>query len=213
MDVEPVVSTKPAGAPTSARSGRDDDPAGGPAGRPPFAWLAVPLIAVAFALTAFAAGAIELIAKSNHEPLAPPLVALACCAWWARRGLTGEALCAWLGVLTAAFLAREIHFDGSDQLLHVTLALLAAWGGFARVALWEQFRRLPGRGPLDGAFASYFLSQVVARRAFQAIPHEHDWHIELEETLETWAHLLMLVAAGRAWWEARRDRPPARAAA
>jgi len=146
-----------------------------------------------------------LIEKANHEVIAPPILALTvvllAAAWWRTRA---ELVLALL-VVSVAFLCREIHFAGSDLLAHLTLLVVTLWTW----RRWPQMRATlaawPARCWLVASFASYVLSQVVARRLFRGLPNERALHVPVEEFLETVAHVLFLWTA---WLAFRGPVPP-----
>ena len=95
--------------------------------------------------------------------------------------------------------------------MYITFALLAFWA-FRRK---EFFGRVLTKTPLKiwivATFTTYALSQLIARRLFRhlRLPQEADLHIYLEETVETTAHLMMIVVCILALWVglAMRKRP------
>ena len=167
------------------------------------AWraLLVPPLIGLLVLLAHALGWSALLLKGNLEMVAPPVLALTTLAWTCTWVKSRETAAAWLAVLAAGFLCREIHFHGSDALLEATLALLAGWAVLARRTLLSCVRRMPARSWLAAAFFAYFLSQLVARRVFRSIPGEQAVHVALEEMLEDGAHMLLF---GTALASARR---------
>ena len=160
--------------------------------------------AVALTLLAHDRGWEPLLHKPNHEFIAIPLLALTVVfmarTWRTRR----EALFLALTIVSAAFLCREIHFTGSDPLLYLSVNAVAFW-------VWRRWPDMratlvtwPARAWLVASFACYFLSQVVARRAFRGLAGEDAVHVPLEELLESVAHLLFLYAA---WCSGDRTAP------
>jgi hypothetical protein len=101
-----------------------------------------------------------------------------------------------MAVLCAAFFCREWHFYGTSRGIYIALVLLGIWAVIRRV----DFARIVGNGHLKiwivTMMATYLLSQLIARRVFKHIPilpNEAHLHIPLEETMETLAHLTMIV--------------------
>ncbi len=100
-----------------------------------------------------------------------------------------------LAVLAVAILCREVHFAGTTKGIYIAIGIIAAWA-----ALW--FKRIKpnlDEGQMGlwiaGAGCSYLFSQVIARRAFRALPYEDPLHIALEETVENVAHMLLIITA------------------
>ena len=56
-------------------------------------------------------------------------------------------------------------------------------------------------------FTTYFLAVLISRRVFKhlGLPNEQDLHVMLEESVETMAHLMMLVA-GLVDWPRRKGK-------
>jgi len=161
--------------------------------------LLLPVACAALTVLAYRMDWTWLLAKANHEVIAPPLlgltVVLLAAAWWRTRA---ELLLAVL-VVSVAFLCREIHFDGVDRPVYLTLFAVLFWVW----RRWPQMRATlatwPARCWLVASYSSYVLSQVVARRVFKGLPDERALHVPVEELVETCAHLLFLYTAWRAF--------------
>jgi hypothetical protein len=103
--------------------------------------------------------------------------------------------------ICAAFFCREWHFAGTSKGIYVALVVFAVWAVKRKV----KFEKIVGNGWLKvwliAVFVTYFLSQLIARRVFRYVylPREAELHISLEETVETAAHLMMIVACFMAW--------------
>ena len=104
-------------------------------------------------------------------------------------------------MLSGAFFCREWHFAGTSTGVYVVLVLLGFWA-FKQRRLFDKFI---GKGRfriwLFSAFATYLLSQLIARRFFRHLylPQEAQLHINLEETVETMAHVMLIVVSFSAW--------------
>jgi hypothetical protein len=107
-----------------------------------------------------------------------------------------------MAALSGAFFCREWHFYGTGNGIYVALVVLGVWGYTQK----DTFFKTIGNGPykmwLFATFGTYLLSQLIARRVFRFLPYEDPLHIGLEETVETTAHL-MLIVAGLAGWKVR----------
>ncbi|MCD6393617.1 MAG: hypothetical protein J7M40_08920 [Planctomycetes bacterium] len=106
-----------------------------------------------------------------------------------------------MAVLCAAFFCREWHFAGTSKGIYVMLGLLAFWA----VKRKTELEGIIGEGPAKvwvwSTFATYVLSQLIARRFFRYVylPQETELHILLEESVETMAHLAMIVTCLVTW--------------
>jgi len=129
-----------------------------------------------------------------EEP-APYLVGAAAAIYAARAVWTFNPLYWIVAVLGAALTCREIHFAGTSRGLYVALAVLAGWAVAWRGRLYGPLGDWRHTSWLLATLAGYFLSQLVARRAFKFIPGEHAIHRSLEECAETAAHAMFIVTA------------------
>lgn len=138
----------------------------------------------------------HLLNKVILEQMAVVLTSLAAVGFGLRYREQRRTVDLLLTLLAIAFTCREIHFAGSGVGIYVALVVLIALGVRWREALIEELsfdRRLPW---VLGAAWAYFLSQFVARRALRGIlPLEEELHIPIEETLETAAHVMLLLVA------------------
>jgi len=94
--------------------------------------------------------------------------------------------------------------------IYVALGVMAAWGIWEERKIISFFYKYPlTKVMFLGVFSSYFLSQLIARRVFKHIPilpHEHDYHIALEEVTENGAHIFFLFLAVVILWYAFRSK-------
>ena len=102
--------------------------------------------------------------------------------------------------LCASFFCREWHFPGTSKGIYIALVVLALWAVIRkdklaiirdnRLKIW-----------LWATFGTYLLSQLIARRVFRYVylPQEANLHIFLEETVETVAHMMMIVTCFVTW--------------
>jgi len=147
--------------------------------------------------------------KAPLEAPAPYLVGLVALMYAVRSLVTRNPLYILLTALAIAFTLREIHFDWTSKGIYVMLVFIGIWAG-----LWRGRLRVPltdwrHTSWLIATFVAYFLSQVIARRAFKFIPGEQAIHIPLEEWAETTAHHLFLVTSLVGSWR-RMPTHPAR---
>ncbi len=97
--------------------------------------------------------------------------------------------------LCVAFFCREWHFAGTSKGIYVALALLGAWAFMRKEKIVGFYKDHAAEVWVWTAFSCYLLSQLIARRVFRyvSLPGEEDMHIFLEESVETMAHLVMIV--------------------
>ena len=87
------------------------------------------------------------------------------------------------------------------------LAGIGVWTGLWHRRLREPLRDWRHTSWLIATFAAYFLSQVIARRAFKIIPGEDAIHVPLEEWAETTAHLLFMATCLVGSWRRATSLP------
>ncbi|MCE5326905.1 MAG: hypothetical protein LLG01_10885 [Planctomycetaceae bacterium] len=129
------------------------------------------------------------------DELGPFLLLVALAAYWIKSILTRNPLYLVLTLMTGSLLCREIHFTGMDKAIYVLGVLvvitLIAWRKtlVAPLADWRH------NSWLIAAVVTYVLSQAVARGAFKFIPGVRAMHLQLEEGIETAAHLVLIVTS------------------
>ncbi|MBW8014917.1 MAG: hypothetical protein FVQ82_01910 [Planctomycetes bacterium] len=89
------------------------------------------------------------------------------------------------------------------------LTLLAAWAVKRKDKLSVFFEGCAVEVWVWTAFSCYLLSQLIARRVFRYVylPGEEDMHIFLEESVETMAHLVMIITCIVSWVRAEKSSP------
>ena len=153
-----------------------------------FAAMGLVYVAVAF-------GRQELLSKTSNESIALILLGISIAGFLLQAVVFRSQFHLLMAILCAGLFCREWHFYGSSVIMYVTFALLVFWA-FRRK---ELFGPIIAKGHLRiwivATLATYVLSQLVARRLFRRLhlPWENDLHIYLEETVETTAHLMMIV--------------------
>jgi hypothetical protein len=100
-----------------------------------------------------------------------------------------------MAALCGAFFCREWHFPGTSKGIYIALALLAFWALKRRKELEKFIAKSLLKIWIPCTFGTYFLSQLIARRAFRSLhlPLEAQIHVPLEESVETIAHIMMIV--------------------
>ena len=137
----------------------------------------------------------NLFAKAPNENVALILLGISIVAFLLQAVFFRSQFHLLMAIVCAALFGREWHFFASDVIMYTTFAFLAFWA----IRRKELFRRILAGSRLKiwivAALATYALSQFIARRVFHHLhlPLETDLHIHLEETVETTAHLMMIV--------------------
>ena len=126
---------------------------------------------------------------------APFLVGFVFVVYAVRAYVTRNPLYILLAALTFSLTMREIHFTGTHKGIYVALVVVGIWTFAWRDRIAEPLKDWRHTSWLIAALAAYVLSQVIARRAFRAIPGEHQIHRSLEECAETIAHLILIVTS------------------
>ena len=139
------------------------------------------------------------------ETLAPWLIAVATAIYWSRAIATRNPLAIVLTGLTASLLCREIHFDGMSRAIFVLLGFVGVWFVAWRDILAGPLRDRRQTSWLIATLATYFLSQLIAKRVFKFVPGEIPIHSKLEEAVETVAHLMMIITSLVGSWKVYRS--------
>ncbi len=143
----------------------------------------------------------EFVSRGTNEYIALILLTVPLVNFLLQAFIYKSNFCLFMACLSAAFFCREWHFPGTSRGIYIALAILAFWG----IKQKDVFLKTIGNGRfkiwLIATFATYLLSQLIARRVFRYVylPLEDHLHIYLEETVETTAHLMLIVAGFAAW--------------
>lgn len=149
-------------------------------------------------------GHLHSFGRGTNESIALVLLALPTIGFIVQAVIFRSEFHLFMSVLCAAFFCREWHFPGTSKGIYVTLAVLVFWA----VKRKEKFETLVKKNRLEvwlwSTFWTYLLSQLIARRAFRSLylPGEELMHVFWEETVETTAHLMMIVTCIIAWKKA-----------
>jgi len=165
---------------------------------------------IAMVYIADAAGWHWILVKSTHELIAPPLLGFVVIVLIVRRVREKDPVFAVLAVLAFVFLIREIHFRHTTKPTYVVLAMWVCWVWFRRRQLLPALDRGRLKPWLFATGAAYVLSQVIAQRFFKYVPilpREHELHIALEETSETFAHIMLLITAFSDRFSRGKEKP------
>ena len=154
----------------------------------------------------------HLCERRINERIALPLVLIS---------VVGYGLLAWrrhnefslvMFILSVGFFCREWHFAGTSKGVYVVAAFVGVWFVYRRKAIGALIKDTPVEIWLWSAFLCYGMGQLIARRVFAEkylglLPMEEQYHIPLEETMETMAHLMLAATCLVAWFQfgARKD--------
>jgi hypothetical protein len=107
--------------------------------------------------------------------------------------------------LCAAFFCREWHFAGTSNGIYIALGCLAIWFFKRQRQIDGFFKGNAVETWFWATFSCYVLSQIIARRVFRyvGLPGEEEMHIYLEESVETMAHVVMIITCFVSWMRAK----------
>ena len=132
-----------------------------------------------------------LTEKPIQEIAAPVVIGLTaglvvCVHRWMREFFTLLLAC----FVWALFL-RELHFAGTSNGLYIALIVLA-WLASSRRDEISDFLKWPSiRALLSCALWTYFITKLFDRHYVSFLPGYADWHNNVEESLETFAHVMV----------------------
>ena len=167
----------------------------------PFLLWMLPLMAV-YGLGHLGLG--HLCGRNTNELIALPLVMIS---------VVGYGLLAWrrhnefalvMFVLSVGFFCREWHFAGTSKGVYVVAAFVGAWFVYRRKEIGLLIKNTPVEIWLWAAFLCYGMSLLISRRVFAEnhlglLPMEEQYHIPMEETTETTAHIMLAATCLVAW--------------
>ncbi len=136
------------------------------------------------------------LAKGTQEIVAPYILSLAMGVYIGRAVSEKEPAWQVLAVLSFIFMIREIHFHHTTKPTYVALAIWAAWVFAWRDRLVPMLEKGAFKNWLFAAGFAYVFSQMVGQRWLRyVLPYEHHLHVSMEETMENFAHLTLLITA------------------
>ena len=146
----------------------------------------------------------DLCGRTWNEPIAIPLVLVSVISYtllaWKKHNEFAMAL----AVLSTGFFLREWHFAGTGAGVYVVVAGVAVWFVARRRRMNRLIKNTPVEIWLWATALCYLMSQLIARRLFAeghlgGLPLEEMYHIQLEETTETMAHIMLALTSLTAW--------------
>jgi hypothetical protein len=150
---------------------------------------------------ALAIGKGQLVSRGMNEGAALILVGVSVVGFGASAIKYRQEFLFFMLALCVAFFCREWHFAGTSNGIYVALAVLAVWAVKRKEKLSVFFEGNAVEIWAWTAFSCYVLSQLIARRVFRYVylPGEEEMHIFLEESVETMAHVVMIVTCFVSW--------------
>lgn len=146
----------------------------------------------------------EVCGRTANEEIAMPLVLVSVVTFgllaWQKRNEFALVL----AVLSTGFFLREWHFAGTSAGVYAVIAFVAGWFVYRRRQIAALIKDTPVEIWLWATALCYIMSQLIARRVFggnylNLLPMEAVYHIPLEETTETTAHIMLAVTGLVAW--------------
>ena len=96
-----------------------------------------------------------------------------------------------LACFAVALFLRELHFTGTTFGLYSTVFVLAVWGN----AKWERIRDFAANREIASLLAcavwTYLIAKMFDRHYLSFLPNYYGWHDNVEETLESFGHLMV----------------------
>lgn len=174
----------------------------------PFLLWLVPLVAV----YSFAQLGLEHVCgRKVNETIALPLVFASVIGYgllaWRQRNEFAMAMF----LLSVGFFCREWHFAGTSKGVYVVAAFVGGWFVYRRKTMNALIKNTPVEIWLWASALCYGMSVLISRRVFGQrnlglLPREEQYHIPLEETTETMAHVMLLATCIAAWiWFTKKN--------
>ncbi|MHC4988825.1 MAG: hypothetical protein ACYTFX_10085 [Planctomycetota bacterium] len=142
--------------------------------------------------------------RSILEQIALPLVLISIVSYGLLAWRRGNELAKILFVLSVGFFCREWHFAGTTKGVYIIAGIVGAWFIYRRNVIRNLIKNTPVEIWLWATFLCYVMSQLIARRVFgekylNLLPMEEQYHISLEESMETIAHLVLATTSFVSW--------------
>ncbi len=167
--------------------------------------LAAGPLTVAFVYFAHAKGW-SLINRAPNEALALAILGTAVIILAIRASLQASPLYLLLGCFVLIAWLREWHFGWMHHGVYLMLLMLLLWTWLWRERITPLAREGIFMYWLKATFAIYFLSVLLARRAFRdVLPYEELLNTQLEETMENVAHTMLLITGLLGQWRTQPE--------
>ena len=97
-----------------------------------------------------------------------------------------------LALFVCALFLRELHFYGTNNGLYAAIVVLAWWASSRRDDIGEFLKWPSIRGLLAASLWTYVFTKFFDRHYFSFLPDYYSWNDNVEESLETLAHVMVL---------------------
>jgi len=149
--------------------------------------------------------------KSVNEHIALPLVFLSVLGYGGLSIYYRNEFLLVMFILSVDFFCREWHFAGTTYGVYMVAAILGCWVMYRRKAIVGSIKKTPVEIWLWATVGCYLLSILISRRVFAPnhlglLPMEEQFHIPLEESEETMAHIMLALTCLVAWWQFRKSK-------
>lgn len=148
-----------------------------------------------------------LVSRGTNEKMALILVGISIVGFGIQAAKYKQEFQFFMLTLCVAFFCREWHFEGTSKGIYIALSVLAVWA-ITRKDKLESFLKVGAvKVWVWAAFSCYLLSQLIARRVFRYmyLPCEDEMHIFLEESVETMAHIVMIITCFVSWLRSAKE--------
>ncbi|GBE43439.1 MAG TPA: hypothetical protein ENH05_03240 [Rhizobiales bacterium] len=130
--------------------------------------------------------------KPVQEIVAPVVIGLAAVLALFVHRWVREFFTLLLACFVWALFLRELHFYGTSNGAYAAIILLAWWASSRRDEI-RDFLKWPSiRGLLAASLWTYFVTKLFDRHYFSFLPGYYSWNNNVEESLETLAHAMVL---------------------
>ena len=133
-----------------------------------------------------------MVSEATQEIAGPSIVALALFISLISAARKKRLVDRWFVALFASLLCREIHFAGTSTGIYVALIVLVTFGSTSRQHLPEFYVQRWPVSLMTVAFITYGMAVTVDAAWWRFLPAFGAWRLQVEETLESTGHLLML---------------------
>ena len=147
------------------------------------------------------------------ERFSPMILTLIVGLYWGKAIFTRNLTYTVLAVLAGVLLLRELHWkpelEGDIDIKDAVFPLLGICFAWLLIWMWWGLVDRPMENWLHtvffyGAIFTYAVGQLVEKRLFKFLPGEHEFHTQMEESIEITGHCLLFLAALLGSWRSRQ---------
>lgn len=132
-----------------------------------------------------------LTEKPVQEIIAPTVICLAAALVLFVHRWIREFFTLLLTLFVWALFLRELHFAGTSNGVYISILLLAWWASSRRDEISGFLKQRSIGALLSGSIWTYFVTKLFDRHYFSFLPDYYDWNNNVEESLETLAHVMV----------------------